>query len=314
MMTIRPLLPGEIERFAQVASQPEHAQDMQQYLERLLTSGHTHLEWCFVLEEADQIIGTIAYWTFPSTETPLDVVLFTLPWERDDYLTIGTPFLQHALKDMQGRGASKIGHVLDMPPVAPLWQYFAEQRMKLLQAVGFTMQRETLRFEWQAGNLIHMVPGRLIFRTLEEVGDAAFIEAIERGTVDTLDQRIHSEREQARPTQHARDMFALVQRLGYAPGWWQLAYNQQGELVGFVMPSANHTIGYIGVLPEYRGHGYIDELLAKATATLADAGAPKIQADTDVGNTPMANAFRRAGWNQFARRQEYTIDLPTLRL
>src|SRR5215470_5918429 len=96
MMTIRPLLPGEIERFAQVASQPEHAQDMQQYLERLLASGHTRMEWCFVLEETEQIIGTIAYWTFPATETPLDIVLFTIPWQRDDYLAVGTHFLRQA--------------------------------------------------------------------------------------------------------------------------------------------------------------------------------------------------------------------------
>ena len=28
-------------------------------------------------------------------------------------------------------------------------------------------------------------------------------------------------------------------------------------------------------------------------------------ADTDTGNTPMANAFRRAGWRDFAFRTEF---------
>lgn len=312
MMTIRPLVSGEIERFALVAGQTEHAQDVQQYLERLLKDGYTHLDWCFFLEEAHQIIGTLAYWAFPSLQTPSDLVLFTIPWERADYLTIGAHVLQEALKDMQARGASKAEHVLDIPSSAPQWQRFPEKRRALLEQVGFKMLRETLRFAWQVGDSIPRVSERLAFRPLEEVGEAAFIEAIERATVQTLDRRILAEREEAGPTQHARDMFALLQRLGHAPGWWQLAYDQRGNLVGFVQPSANNTIGYIGVLPEQRGHGYIDDLLARGTATLTAAGASRIEADTDVGNAPMANAFRRAGWNQFGRRQDYSIDLASL--
>jgi ribosomal protein S18 acetylase RimI-like enzyme len=80
-------------------------------------------------------------------------------------------------------------------------------------------------------------------------------------------------------------------------------------LVGFVMPSANQTVGYIGVLPEHRGRGYSDDLLARLTATFSAAGVSSCLADTDVSNTPMANAFRRVGWRQFGRRQEYALGL-----
>ena len=96
----------------------------------------------------------------------------------------------------------------------------------------------------------------------------------------------------------------------YDPSWWQLAYAADGELVGLVMPSRNPTfavIGYIGVVPEQRGHGYIDDLLAQATATLAASGASAIRADTDVANLPMAHAFQRAGYQQFATRREYML-------
>lgn len=309
-MVIRPLAVGELETFARVAGRIEHAASIQDYIERLLARGHVHHEWFFVLEEGDQIIGTIAYWNLPSVGKPTDFVLLELPWEREDYLTLGAQFVQHALLNMQALGASgKIGHVIDMPPARPQWQYFPEQRAALITRCGFVLQRETLRWECQVGETARAASTRLTFRPLEDVGEAAFCEAIERGSEGTHDRLIRQEREHAGPAQAAKDMFEDMQHLGYAPGWWQLAYNQTGELVGFVMPSANHTVGYIGVVPEQRGHGYIDDLLACLTATFSAAGASSILADTDVANIPMANAFRRAGWKQFGRRQEYALDL-----
>jgi RimJ/RimL family protein N-acetyltransferase len=309
-MVIRPLAVGELETFAHVAGWTEHAASVQDYIERLLTKGYVHHEWFFVLEEANQIIGTIAYWAHPFLDTPTDFVLLELPWEREDALTLGAQFVQHAMLHMQALGASeKISHVIDLPPVRPQWQSFPEQRAALLTQCGFVLQRETLRWECQVGESGRATSARLTFRPLEDVGVAAFIEAIERGSEGTLDRRIRQEREQAGPAQHAKDMFEELQRLGYAPGWWQLAYNQTGELVGFVMPSANQTVGYIGVLPEQRGRGYSDDVLARLTATFSAAGVSSSLADTDVSNTPMANAFRRAGWSQFGRRQEYALFL-----
>jgi RimJ/RimL family protein N-acetyltransferase len=57
------------------------------------------------------------------------------------------------------------------------------------------------------------------------------------------------------------------------------------------------------VLPEYRGRGYVDEILAEVTRILAiEAGATAIHADTDLGNQPMAAAFERLGYRNFGRR------------
>lgn len=309
-MMIRPLVVGELETFARVAGRTEHAGSVQEYLERLLTQSYVHHDWLFILEESHQMIGTIAYWTLPSLGTPTDFILLELPWEREDALTLGAPFVQHAVRHMQVLGARpKISHVIDLPPGRPQWQFFPEQRAALLHQLGFVLQRETLRWECQVGESARTASTRLTFRPLEEVGEAAFREAIERGSAGTLDRFVRQEREQAGPAQHAQELFEDIQRLGYASGWWQLAYNQLGELIGFVMPSANNTVGYIGVLPGHRGHGYSGDLLARLTATFAGAGVSTILADTDVFNDPMACAFRRAGWSQFGRRQEYALDL-----
>jgi RimJ/RimL family protein N-acetyltransferase len=69
--------------------------------------------------------------------------------------------------------------------------------------------------------------------------------------------------------------------------------------VGFVIPAHNGynpVIAYLGVVPAHRGNGYIGEILAEGTRVLAAEDVPRIRASTDLGNTPMARAFRRAGW------------------
>ncbi len=309
-MVIRPLAVGEQEIFVRSAGRTEHAAAVRDYLQRLLTKGNTHPEWCFLLEEANQVIGTIAYWTFPSLSTPTDLVLMELPWEREDYLIPGTQMVHQAVLHMQLLGTrGQIRHVIDLPPASPQWQYYPEQRAALLARCGFVMQRETLRWNCQVDAAVRDTSTRLIFRSLEEVGKAAFLEALERGSAGTLDRLIRQEREQMGPARHAQELFTLLQHLGHAPGWWQLAYTRSAELVGFVLPCTNMTVGYVGVIPEQRGNGFIDDLLSRLTETFAAAGATTILADTDVSSTPMANALRRAGWSQFGRRQEYVLEL-----
>ncbi|GAA3308769.1 hypothetical protein GCM10020295_71660 [Streptomyces cinereospinus] len=88
--------------------------------------------------------------------------------------------------------------------------------------------------------------------------------------------------------------------------WWRVAEDADGRTVGFALPSRNtgsHVVGYLGVLPERRGHGYVDDLLAEITRILAEeAGAEAVRADTDLTNRPMAAAFDRLGYRTFARR------------
>lgn len=311
-MLFRPLAAGELETFVRVAGGGEHAADARAYLERLESEGFSRRDWRFILEDSGQIVGTLALWSLPAIGKPSDFVLLELPWTRDDVLTLGIYFLRHALNVMRALGASgRVGYVIDQPPMKPQWQSFPAQRVKLLTQLGFAMERETLRFEWRGNGTAAAPSQRLAFRPLEDVGESAFIQAIEQGSAGTLDRRIHQDRERMGPAEQAKGIFEDLQALGYAPGWWQLAYDQDGEVVGFVMPCANNTVGYIGVLPQHRGHGYIDGLIARLIATFSAAGVRTIQADTDVYNAPMAHAFLRAGWHQIGTRQEYALDLAT---
>lgn len=93
-----------------------------------------------------------------------------------------------------------------------------------------------------------------------------------------------------------------------APGdrnWWRLANTPDGQLAGLAIPSATPygpNIGYLGVLPELRGNGYVDDILAEVTRAHAEHGATGITATTDLGNAPMAAAFGRAGYRNVQAR------------
>ena len=78
-----------------------------------------------------------------------------------------------------------------------------------------------------------------------------------------------------------------------------VACEDSGAAVGFIVPSAtpyHRNVGYLGVLPSYRGQGLVDDLLGEVTRIHAESGAELITATTDMTNRPMAAAFDRAGY------------------
>ncbi|MCK9918336.1 hypothetical protein MXD81_55360, partial [Microbacteriaceae bacterium K1510] len=274
----------ELTLFASVGTELAHQDDVKRYVEKMAAAGSMRLEWCFLVEEDQQPVGRVAFWTLPKLENPLDLVLLELPWESPKLLSLGAALMESVLKQMLTLGAEEVGYVLDAPPSAPQWQLFTENRMQLLHHNGFTAARETFRFE---RTTLEQSPGKTSdfqFRTLPQVGEAAFIDAIARVSESTFDQRIREGREQNGSEAEANTMYRDLQQMEYEPDWWQLAYDSSEELVGLVMPAKSPTfatIGYIGVVPEKRGRGYIDVLLHHGTSLLVEAGEKMIRADTD---------------------------------
>lgn len=305
-MHIHPVRADEIARFAQVGTAPAHVDAIHAYIVHMLKQGAMRPEWCLVAQEDGQWIGRGAAWTLPSVGRPLDLVLLDLPFDDQP---LARDILQQFTTALRGLGATDLGYVLDDAPLPPQWQYMFEARHTLLTGSGWLMARETHRWERAGGD--DVAPTRnLTYRTLSDVGDEAFIEVVEHISTGSLDRRIAAERDEYGALEAARREFNDLQGMDYKPDWWEVAYTPSGELVGMVMPTGSPTfgtIGYIGVVPEQRGHGYGDELLARGTGTLRRAGYERLVCDTDIANIPMANAFRRANYTQFATRREYSL-------
>ena len=135
--------------------------------------------------------------------------------------------------------------------------------------------------------------------------DDAFLAAFMRVAEGSLDATTAEGTAIVGAHRQARDAMRYYQGMPGPRDWWRLAYTPQGSLAGLAIPSRNvdgPVVGYLGVVPELRGHGYVDDLLAEITRLLAAAGARWIQADTDLANRPMAAAFQRAGYRNFAVR------------
>ncbi|KIL34359.1 hypothetical protein SD71_20220 [Cohnella kolymensis] len=308
MMTVHPIQPSQLEQFIHIGSDTGHCDDTRRYLEQMLAAGSIRTEWCYVVEENDHMLGRVAFWSLPKSRTPQAIVLLDLPWEKSSYMSVGTALLQRCFADMRDLGTANAEYVLDGPAMAPQWQNNAEERIKLLEHVGFRLLRKTYRFEYKHQELPLALEKDCIFKSLQETGEAAFIEAIERVGINILDQREQDEQHRLGHAAHALDLFRDLQQMDVESHWWQLAYTPEGNLIGLVMPAKNPTyatIAYIGVVPEQRGKGYIDVLLDRGTRTLFESGANIIRADTDLNNFPMANAFIRYGYEQFAIRHEY---------
>jgi hypothetical protein len=315
-MHIRSASTGELDHFVDAAGSPEDRDEIKRYLKLMFDAGSMRPEWCFVAENQSECpLGRVAFWTLPGMEEPFALVLLDVSW-ANDYIDVGTGLLGDVLDRAHALGTKEVEHVVDDPPMRPQFQHYPQKRTELLEGVGFTFRRATSRFERRDSDP-PALPDRLSYRTLPEVGEDAFVDAMRQVSEGTLDREIREEIERLGAARAAREFFDDASRVDHDPSWWRLAYTPEGQLAGLVMPAEPPgflTIFYVGVVPAMRGQGYVDDLLAAGTTTLLDAGkkdgdAKPLLADTDVSNHPMSAAFERAGWSRFAGRREYVMDL-----
>ncbi|MEJ8643402.1 GNAT family protein [Streptomyces sp. MS1.HAVA.3] len=138
--------------------------------------------------------------------------------------------------------------------------------------------------------------GRLVFR---DGTDEEFLDAFVRLSAGSLDLHTQSELRSMDAEQLAREDVEFYVDCPGERSWWRLAHLPDGTLAGMAIPSAtpyHRNVGYLGVVPEQRGRGLIDEILGEITRFHAAEGAERITATTDTVNVPMAAAFDRAGY------------------
>jgi RimJ/RimL family protein N-acetyltransferase len=176
-------------------------------------------------------------------------------------------------------------------------------RRRVAGQVGLLEEFERLQWRWAAGTPLRPSSGRLRFAP--EADDAAFLDVFRRVAVGSLDVTTSRAVRALGEEAAARDDLRFYRSATGDRGWWRLARDAEGTLVGFVIPSATPSgpnVGYLGVVPAARGHRYVDDLLAEATRFHAQRGAAQISATTDITNLPMAAALARHGYVLSERR------------
>lgn len=300
-LTVRAITgPDELELFRQLPYSLNHE------LADDLDSGRRRPEWMWVALRGDRLAARAAWWGQPEHDRPLLLDFFDLDGGSPDRVEIGARLLTAAIAEVLPAGGRPPEYVRFVPPdwrdedaARPI----VEDRMAALELAGARLFIERLRLEWRPGTPIPEQSGRLKYRPVRDRDELiSLMTLVLDGTLDA-----HSQADLASmtPEQAAAAHYERELANYRSPrAWWRVATLPDGEPVGFVTPARNDynpIIGYLGVVPAHRGKGYIDDILAEGTRILAAQHVPRIRAATDLGNTPMAGAFERAGYVNFER-------------
>lgn len=274
-----------------------------------IEAGRLRPEWSVLaIDESGAIIGQAMWW---GRDTAVPIALDV--WEVDAQVR-GRGSLAEALLSSGHAALSSQGVAVPLPHTMRLpndWRdhetIVAEVDLKACAAAaaGLTRVNERLQFQWDADRLLPPQLGSLVFAPADDDTFVGLFAAAAEGSLDVLTRR---ELESSSPHELARAEVDYYRACSGDRSWWQTAAKTDGTVVGVAIPSAtptNRNVGYLAVLPEHRGQGYVDEILAFITRFHAEQGISRITATTDVANAPMAAAFRRAGY----RRTETRIDL-----
>jgi len=271
-----------------------------------LTAGRRRPEWMWVALRGDRLVARAAWWGRAGEDVPFLLDVFDIDDSDADRVDAGARLLRAAMTEVIPAGSRPPEYLRNIPPG---WREdeaarrVVEDRMAAVERTGARLFVERLRFQWHRGTPVNEPKGRLLFRPVRDTEE--LLDLMTRVLDGTLDA--HSRHDLSRMSAREAAAKHYEGELAHYPspqGWWRIATLPGSEPVGFVTPARNDynpVIGYIAVLPEHRGNGYIDEILAEGTRILSEQDVPRIRAATDLGNTPMANAFRRAGYVDFER-------------
>ncbi|WP_033217127.1 GNAT family N-acetyltransferase [Kitasatospora phosalacinea] len=308
-MLFRPTVEADLDGFLPLlVPDPAGALTADTYLARLAT-GEYRPGRTWIAQDAPGAapLALAVWWSGPGADRPgaLDAVLV-----RDSVRSVAerTALAAELLTAAHAAYGHAPAHHLFLPEdwhdrpdvlAAVAWRREAAGR------AGLTDALERLRHEWTPGAGLPAPSGRLRFRP--EPDDEVFVDLFRRVLSDTLDATSRTAAAHLGTEAQARaDVAFYRDGMPGDRGWWRTAHTPDGEPVGFTVPSRNSAspvVGYLGVLPEHRGRGHAEEILAETTRILAaEAAAEHVRADTDLANTPMAAAFGRLGYRTTARR------------
>ncbi|WP_433423951.1 GNAT family N-acetyltransferase [Microtetraspora malaysiensis] len=304
MISYRPTVPADLDRVtAWIVTEPVGWIPADRYLAELAENMYRP-EWTWIAEVDGRVVGRALWWGPRDSAHPVALDCLDVDSAMGDRAAIAAELIRAALAGFPQPVQYAIkaaGGWRDDPATSRAVGW----RQAAAHAAGLTREVERLQFEWAPADGVPPSGGRLRFA---EASDEEFLTVFARIAEGSLDAQTRANLAAKGVDATAREEMDFYLN---APGkreWWRIAYTHEGEVAGMAIPSAtpyNVNVGYLGVVPEFRGRGYVDEVLAEITRIHAANGELRITATTDVGNAPMAAAFGRAGY----RNTEIRINL-----
>lgn len=165
-------------------------------------------------------------------------------------------------------------------------------------AAGFKLFQEKRFYCWNERQPAREDSVCLSYRNVNEVGLERYAQLLAASGQGTLDRNDRWYREQAGSDNWGKAFMGYFEAANGKT--WLVAFNGSDEPLGLIAVSSlaepnTATITYVGVLPDRRGAGVIDELLRKGVREARRYGCNAMRSDADVENLPMCAAFERNG-------------------
>ncbi|MFD7711526.1 GNAT family N-acetyltransferase [Streptomyces sp. NPDC059786] len=253
-------------------------------------------EWIWLAEdEGGEVLARALWWGRADSERPIALDCLQVRSSVADPVAVAAGLLEAGHAAFGARPLYNLSLPADWTSRSELTEAVAWRRETGLRT-GLSREIQRLRYEWTRAAGVPEASVRLTFR---EGGDEEFLEAFVRVSAGSLDEATRDELRTKDARQLAEEDMEFYLDCPGERSWWRLAELPDGTLAGLAVPSAtpyNRNVGYLGVVPEQRGKGLIDEILGEITRFHASEGAERITATTDTTNVPMAAAFDRANY------------------
>ncbi|MEV6172450.1 GNAT family N-acetyltransferase [Streptomyces sp. NPDC051954] len=247
-------------------------------------------DWKRVALRDGTVVARAAWWGGPDDTEPVNINWFDV---ADGEEEAGAELLRTAPWHVEELELNLPGGWRDTPELRSA----AEARFTAARAAGFELLVERFLYRWTPECGLPERLGRLVFGP--EPDDAVFHDALRRIHSVTLDAHSRAATDAGGVDQAAQEELDFFHWCPSPREWWQVARTRAGEPVGIHVPLHNPSgpcVGFVGVLPEQRGHGYAYDLLVECTRFLVEQGAEFVTGATDQGNFPMAAHFAKAGY------------------
>ena len=311
---LRPLDADELDLFNRYATPPTSGVGARsRSFDEFVACGDYRPEWTWVALRGGEVVARAAFWAPPGFAHPFSLDWFD-PGVGPDRVEVGAALLRAAYAAVASPDdaapprpeGGRPDYQLFLPAdwrERPDARADALDRIRAAERAGLGWSAERLNLRWTPAD--GLPPRSTRLRFVAATDDGLVVEALARIFTDVRDAAVRRDIERHGMRRAAEHTLAEVAGMPGGRDWWRLAYDGDGHLVGLVLPTRNPstaTIGYLGVVPEHRGHRYADDLVAEALHRFVEAGAGEVTDGTDVDNAPMAAAFARSGYRITGRR------------
>lgn len=258
--------------------------------------------WSWLAERDGRPVARALWWGGADAEVPstLDDLLVAPDVPKDEQVAIAAGLITAGTAAFGARPEWIVDVAVDWHDdpdavAAVSW------RTAAARSAGLGRSTERVSVAWTPDHGVPM-PTSLRFRAGD---DDEFVDLFARVAVGSLDAHTVASVDELGPRGAAADDLEFYRSLPGSRDGWRIALDADGLVVGFVLATRtayDAAISFIGVLPQHRGRGVVDGLLAEGLRVHAEAGESKVVGTTDAANTPMRRAFERAGFVVTKRR------------